>query len=105
MKRMRIAWLCSALLILAGCGTDAQGLWGDLFVTPAIREACADVMTDSEMITAVTMAQLDQINGYSKADELQAAAEGCSTDLLAGDITYEQCMACKTAVLDQVFGQ
>jgi len=62
-------------------------------------------MTESQMLTAVTMAQFDQINGYTKVQELQAAAEGCSTDLLAGDITYEQCMACKTAILDQVFGQ
>ncbi len=105
MKRIRMAWLCTALLILTGCGTDAQGLWGDLLVTPAIREACADVMTESQMITAVTMAQLDRINGYIKAQELQAAAEGCRTDLLGDDITYEQCMACKTAILEQAFGQ
>jgi hypothetical protein len=105
MKRMRIAWLCSAVLILAGCGTDAQGLWGDLLVTPAVREACADVMTESEMITAVTMAQLDQINGYTKEEELASAAEGCTTDAATGAVTHEQCMACKTAILDQAYGQ
>jgi hypothetical protein len=95
---------CVAVAALAGCDVTTEALLGESTVSEEVREACTGVMSESDMFTAVTIARIDRLNGYTRTEEFQAAAQGCTTDSALGGADYDQCMVCKTAILDVVYG-
>jgi PBP1b-binding outer membrane lipoprotein LpoB len=79
-----------ALLIVQGCaGTSGP----PAEVSDAVRQACPDV-SDSDLQNLITSVIKDQGRGATKADELQIVSNVCQSDL---------CVACVTAVIDQVY--
>ena len=94
----------SVLLVVGGCGSTESGMIEGALVSTAVREACTATMSESEMLAAIAAARIDQFNGYSKAEELAIARDSCLAAPLGGESSSSECLACKTAILDEVFG-
>jgi len=60
-------------------------------------------MTDSEIQAAIIAARADQSSGYTLEEELAFGREGCVVDVISG-VALDDCMACKTAILNSVYG-
>ncbi len=101
-----IGMLTAALV--AGCG---NGFLADLDLLPSaddisdeLRADCAGVMTDDEITTALIAARLDRLNGYTKDEERATALQNCTIDALFSDVAIDDCMTCKGAILDEIYG-
>ena len=105
--RARQAWALGAFgaaLAIGGCGATDDLLPGELdFIPSAVREACDGVMDDGEMLAGLTAAKMDQLNGYTEAEELSVARQSCALQLV-GETSVDECVACKSAILDEVYG-
>jgi hypothetical protein len=103
-KPLRRWSLLLLTLTLTGCGAAGSTLLTDLLSIPAgVQEACTGVMTDSEIQAAIIAARADESNGYTLAEELEFGREGCAVQLVNG-VSVDDCMACKTAILNSVYG-
>lgn len=103
--------LCVLGALLNGCGTELDGYLSDIALFPDadsisldVREACAGVLAEQQMLTSLIAARIDQANGYTKEEELASAAVNCALDELVGGAPADDCTACKNAILDQVYG-
>lgn len=105
------AAIAFAAALISGCGTaleDALGGFGLLpdasTLTQEVKTACDGVMTEQEMVSSVLAARIDRANGYSKQEELLNASTNCALDAVFSGVSAEACTACKSAILDQVYG-
>jgi len=103
--------LCVLGALLNGCGTELERYLSDIALFPDagsisldVREACAGVLAEQQMLTSLIAARIDQANGYTKEEELASAAVSCALDELVGGAPADDCTACKSAILDQVYG-
>ena len=103
-KPLRRRSLLLLTLTLTGCGSAGSTLLTDLLSIPAgVQEACTGVMTDSEIQADIIAARADESNGYTLAEELDFGQQGCLVQPIVG-ISADQCMVCKTAILNSVYG-
>jgi hypothetical protein len=96
----------------SGCGTELESVLSNISLLPdadsisaEVRDACADVMTETEILTSIVAARVDRANGVTKNEEQFTAATNCALDALFGDVDVDACTNCKNAILDQVFGE
>ena len=103
----RPSWIALAMGIvwaLGGCAAIDNPLGNEALIPSGVREACEGVLDDAEILSSLMAARVDQFNGYTKSEELQAARQGCAVQVLGSDLGVEECVACKTAILDEVYG-
>ncbi len=78
----------------ASAGTDRLG------VTATLRQACGGA-SDTEIQTVIDMVEVARVNGATQETALLAFSQGCSGDAA----TAGPCMACTTAIINQVYTQ
>lgn len=100
-----------AAALVSGCGTaleDALGGFGQLpdasTLSQEVKTACDGVMTEQEMISGVLAARIDRANGYTRQEELLNISTNCALDAVFSGVSADACTACKSAILDQVYG-
>jgi len=104
-KRTRIGCGFVIALAVGGCGATGDPLLGEVdLIAQAVREACDGVMDDGEMLTGLTTARMDQLNGYTKSEELTVAMQSCALQSNGTEQSSDACFACKSAILDVVYG-
>jgi hypothetical protein len=98
-------------MLASGCGTQLQTVLSDFGVLPSasqvsqpVRTACDGVMTETQMLTEILSARFDLSNGYTRSEEEVSAFTGCTLDSIGADFTFDECTTCKSAILDQVYG-
>ncbi|MCB9867807.1 MAG: hypothetical protein H6816_14365 [Phycisphaerales bacterium] len=111
----RAGWAVAALLcagLVAGCGTGVGDTLGGLGLFPdassltqEVKVACDGVLTEQEMVTDLLAARIDRANGYTKSEELLNVSTNCALDAAFSGVSAGDCTACKTAILDQVYGR
>ncbi len=83
------------LLGLAGCSGEGIG-FGRLDVTPALQDGCDGVAGGDPLIEAtIQVAEEARLVGVLFADIVAATLDSC---------TFEDCITCSLAILNQVFG-
>ena len=89
---------------LGGCGAIDNPLGNEALISSDVREVCEGVLDDAEILSSLMAARVDQFNGYTKSEELQTARQGCTVQVFGSDLGVEECIACKTAILNDVYG-
>ncbi len=86
------------ILMACGCsdgGVGQLGLLGRLDVTPALRDACDGVAGGDPMIeAAIYVTEEERLDGVSFIDGVV---------VINGSCTFEDCIICGLAVLNQVY--
>jgi hypothetical protein len=102
--------LCGS--IVCGCGSELEGVLSGINLLPDastisldVREACEGMMSEQEMLTSILAAQIDQANGYTKSEQLLNVTTNCALDAAFTGVSADDCAACKTAILDQIYGR
>jgi len=100
--------LCSACM--SGCGADLDAVLagispvGITSISQNVKISCAGVLSPQEMQTGIIAAHIDQLNGYTKSEELISVTTNCTLDEALGGVPADECVACKSAILEQVYG-
>jgi nickel-dependent lactate racemase len=101
---LRILAGVGVIVVLDGCGAGGDLLSGSMGVSPAVQAACTGVMDNAEILAELAAARVDQVNGYTKAEELTIATQACSSQAIWNGASVEACSQCKRAILDAVYG-
>ncbi|MBI3834541.1 MAG: hypothetical protein HY287_09470 [Planctomycetes bacterium] len=94
-----------AMVVLAGCGNQANPPSNNGPLTDSMRQACP-TLSDEALVSYVTVIdQLRTQDGLSKEDALTSWAKGCQSIPPNGNFGGDQelCVACVTALVEEIY--
>ncbi len=101
---MKYAVFVSLGLALGLAAGGCPPVTGRLDVNDTLRAACGDYIgSDAGIETFLTLTEDERLKGYTKSDMLARNNDNCGIATTAD--VYIDCMACSTAVVDQVYGE
>ena len=93
-------WIAITILLCAGCsGVDSTTTGAE------VEEACSDVLTHTQIESAITTFEAFRDEGNSKLDGLELALRVCGPPTPLPFLSLSQCNLCNTRIVDFVWEQ